>query len=455
MRFALDGLLADVPAEQVDEARSFYASRAAGRGPGSLEELREVRTRRPAPSPADPPATEEIVEAAGRRVPVRICAPTGGRARGVYLDIHGGGFYMGSAAGDDVRNRELADALHIAVVSVDYRLAPEHPWPAAPDDCEAVALWLVEHADARFGSSRLAIGGRSAGATLALATLLRLRDRGVVGKFTGAALQFGTYDSSAQTPAGRRIADEYFIQAYAGHVEDRTVPDISPVYGDLHGLPPTLLVVGSEDVLLEDNLAMAGRLSAAGNDVELRIYPESPHGFTGHPTAMARTALGGVNSWLLERLARHMPTPPHPSDRSPEPGKASGLTDLAEILRTLDVEVRPEPYVYATVDPTHPALADAQATVVESEGVTLVIRRSDAEAHGLSGEFASAWLTLTVHSSLEAVGLTAAFSSALGRDGISCNVLAGFHHDHILVPFDRRDDAVQTLRGLAGHTAAD
>ncbi|WP_280763149.1 ACT domain-containing protein [Prescottella agglutinans] len=150
-----------------------------------------------------------------------------------------------------------------------------------------------------------------------------------------------------------------------------------------------------------------------------------------------------------------MPTPPHPSDRSPEPGKASGLTDLAEILRTLDVEVRPEPYVYATVDPTHPALADAQATVVESEGVTLVIRRSDAEAHGLSGEFASAWLTLTVHSSLEAVGLTAAFSSALGRDGISCNVLAGFHHDHILVPFDRRDDAVQTLRGLAGHTAAD
>lgn len=109
---------------------------------------------------------------------------------------------------------------------------------------------------------------------------------------------------SAQTPAGRAIADEYFIQAYVGHVEDRTAPDISPIYGDLHDLPPALPVVGSHDVLLEDNLAMAGRLSAAGNDVEVRIHPESPHGFTGHPTAIARTALGGVNSWLLERVTQ-------------------------------------------------------------------------------------------------------------------------------------------------------
>ncbi|KOX28636.1 esterase [Streptomyces sp. NRRL F-6491] len=301
----MDALYADVPAEQVDEARAFYRSRRAGRGPGTPEELREARAKRSVPPAVDPSAVEETVEAAGRRVPVRILMPAGGPPRGVHLDVHGGGFFMDSAARGDRRNRELADALRLAVVGVDYRLAPEHPWPAAPDDCEAVALWLAEEAGARFGTSRLTIGGSSAGATLALVTLLRLRDRGAVGRFTGAALQFGTYDLSARTPAGRRIADEYFLRAYVGHVEDRTVPDVSPVYGALGGLPPVLLVVGGEDVLLEDNLALAGRLSAAGNDVELRIYPEAPHGFTGHPTAMARTALHGVDSWLRDRI-----TPP-------------------------------------------------------------------------------------------------------------------------------------------------
>jgi acetyl esterase/lipase len=137
-----------------------------------------------------------------------------------------------------------------------------------------------------------------------MTTLLRLRDRGVVDRFVGAALQFGTYDLSAQTPAGRLIADEYFLAAYVGHVADRTVPDISPVFGDLRSLPPVLLVVGCTDVLLEDNLAMAARLAAAGNEVDLRIYPESPHGFTGHATATARTALDGIASWLSDRVGR-------------------------------------------------------------------------------------------------------------------------------------------------------
>jgi acetyl esterase/lipase len=302
VRFTLDGLLVQVPTAQIDEARAFYRSRPAGRGPSTLAELREARARRAAPAPVDPRAVEETVEAGGARVAVRILSPTAAEPRGVHLDIHGGGFYMDAAARSDARNRELADALQVAVVSVDYRLAPEHPWPAAPDDCATAALWLLEEGEARFGTSRLAIGGSSAGATLAMTTLLRLRDRGVVDGFVGAALQFGTYDLSGQTPAGRRIANEYFIEAYVGQIADRTVPDVSPIFGDLRGLPPVLLTVGRTDVLLEDNLAMAARLCAAGNEVDLRVYPESPHGFTGHATAMAKTARDGIESWLSDRI---------------------------------------------------------------------------------------------------------------------------------------------------------
>ncbi|MGX1806109.1 alpha/beta hydrolase [Nocardia sp. NPDC055321] len=285
----------------VDDSRSFYEKRTAGRGPNGVEELRAMRAGAAKPAVASPPPAEGLATANGRTVPVRIHTPVNAAPKGVFLELHGGGFYMGSAAGSDVANRRLADALDVAVVSVDYRLAPEHPWPAAPDDCETAALWLVENTQDRFGTTKLAVGGFSAGSTLAMTTLLRLRDRGV-SEFTGAVLQFGTYDLSAQTPAGRLIADEYFLAAYAGSAPDRTHPDISPIYADLSGLPPVLMVVGDGDILLHDNLAMAARLSASGTEVDLRVYPGSPHGFTGHPTRIAQAALDDIHSWLDGRL---------------------------------------------------------------------------------------------------------------------------------------------------------
>ncbi len=295
--FGLDQLIDPRLRDLVTGSRAFYARRVAGRGPGSRAELDAVRVTATAPAPSHPAAAVEVACAGGRSVPVRLHAPASGAAAGAHLQIHGGGFYLGSAAGDDVRNRALADALGLAVISVDYRLAPEHPWPAAPDDCEVAALWLAEHAADRFGTTTLSLGGSSAGATLAMSTLLRLRDRGI-SAYGSAVLQFGTYDLSAQTPAGRLIADEYFLDAYAGSAEDRTHPDLSPIYADVAGLPPVLIVVGAEDVLLQDNLAMAVRLSAAGVDVDLRVYPASPHGFTGHATPMAAAAMDDIETWL-------------------------------------------------------------------------------------------------------------------------------------------------------------
>ena len=127
----------------------------------------------------------------------------------------------------------------------------------------------------------------------------------------------------------------------------------------------------------------------------------------------------------------------------------AGLTDLQQMLATLHPEVREGEYVYVT-DPGPSTALEPEAVVVEGEGRALVVRREVADAAGLPYDFVGSWITLTVHSSLEAVGLTAAFSTALARAGIGCNVLAGLHHDHILVPADRRDDAVAVLRGLAG-----
>lgn len=289
--------------EHAAQSRAYYGQRGPRRGPSSLQELQAVRARQSATTPPGSAGVEEVAGAGGRCAVLRVLVPEDGQVQGVHLDIPGGGFYLAPGAAQAARARELVESLGVAVVGVEHRLAPEDPWPAAPDDCEVAALWLLAHAQSRFGTQVMTIGGTSAGATLAMTTLLRLRDLGLADRFAGVVLEYGTYDLSGQTPAGRRIADEYFLQAYLGHVTDRSIADISPIFGDLRGLPPALVVVGAEDVLLEDNLALAVRLSAAGGVVHLRVYPESPHGFTGHPTAMARVALADRNSWLAERLA--------------------------------------------------------------------------------------------------------------------------------------------------------
>jgi acetyl esterase len=251
---------------------------------------------------------DRLIHSRSHSVPIRILRPRS-PAKGVYLDLHGGGFYCGFPAMDDLRNASYAAAASIAIVSVDYRLAPEWPWPAATDDCESVAQWLLAHAEDEFGADRLIIGGASAGANLAVVTLLRLRDAlGNTGRFVGANLLYGAYDLSGQSPSGRihHAAGLAHHRAYVGDLKSDRLADpyISPLYADLAHMPPAIFSVGSADQrFYEENTAMAMRWAAAGNECDLDVYPEAGHGFDHHPTKMAEVAQGRISAWMTGLLS--------------------------------------------------------------------------------------------------------------------------------------------------------
>ena len=230
--------------------------------------------------PQSLPVSELAEDRVVAGVPVRVVTPPD--VRGVYLHVHGGGFVYGSSRLQDDRLERLARACRVAVVSVEYRLAPAHPHPAGADDCETGALWLVERAERELGSGRLCVGGESAGANLAVVTLLRLRDRHGFTGFHAAALVKGVYDLSLSRMAATGDADlsraalEPLVLQYAAG-RDRADPDLSPLNADLHGLPPALFAVGALDPLLDDSRALSERWVAAGNRGELAVVPGAGH----------------------------------------------------------------------------------------------------------------------------------------------------------------------------------
>ena len=143
----------------------------------------------------------------------------------------------------------FADNCGMACVSVEYRLAPEHQYPAGPDDCEAAALWMVREGTKRFGTSKLAIGGESAGAHLSAVTLLRLRDKHKVTPFSAALLNYGCFDLG-MTPSARNWGEEKLVlntstivgfrKCFLPPGTDTYNPDVSPLYADLRGMPAAL-----------------------------------------------------------------------------------------------------------------------------------------------------------------------------------------------------------------------
>ncbi len=134
--------------------------------------------------------------------------------------------------------------------------------------------------------------------------------------------------------------------------------------------------------------------------------------------------------------------------------QAPGETDLARLLATMQPALHPGDYVFCVVGPGAPVPAGALGWFREAEGVTLILPRADADAQGFAYEYVAAWLTLAVHSSLAAVGLTAAVAGVLARENISCNVVAAYHHDHLFVARADADRALGALRALSATATA-
>lgn len=260
-----------------------------------------------------PEARTTAVSHLGHSVPVRVIAPQG-TPRGIYLHLHGGGWTLGAAHHSDVRNRQIS-RLGLCAVSVEYRLAPEHPYPAGPDDCEVVADWLLEGGADEISPGGAAlpllIGGESAGAHLSLVTLLRLRDRRGSAGFAAANLVYGCYDLRL-TPSAARWGDRNLVLStpilhwFVDHfLQGKTTddPDVSPLRADLRELPPALLTVGTLDPLLDDSLFLHARWRAAGNASELAVYPGGIHTFNVLPLALGRTANARIDRFLAEHVS--------------------------------------------------------------------------------------------------------------------------------------------------------
>jgi acetyl esterase/lipase len=277
------------------EPQMIRDARAAGYSVfGPIKHLDEARDRR-VPGPAGD-------------ISLRVFVPD--KVDGVYMHIHGGGFMLGRADHQDEFLACISKACRVAVVSVDYRLAPENPYPAAPDDCEAVAVWLAENSNAEFGTDKMVIGGESAGANLSVVTLLRMWDRHAFRGFSGVVLTYGGYDMS-MTPSARRWGErnlilttktiEWFHGNYAP-AEKLSDPDVSPLYADLSGMPPAVFTVGTLDPLLDDTLFMHMRWLAAGNKSELAVYPGGIHAFNFFPIALAGKANSRIHNFIVQAV---------------------------------------------------------------------------------------------------------------------------------------------------------
>ncbi|MGE3148765.1 MAG: alpha/beta hydrolase [Pseudorhodoplanes sp.] len=279
----------------------------------SPAEIRERRKRGQGPFPLGPSSPDaRTVDIAGKYGPIPLRIFDAASPKGVYLHLHGGGFVLGSADAQDSFLERIRKDTGMTIVSVDYRLAPENAYPHGIDDCESAALWLVENGKAEFGTDNFAIGGESAGAHLAVTSLLRLRSRfGGKSLFAAANLCSGSFDLRLSASARNWGTDKlvlntrdikifltYFLQG-----QNPDLPEVSPILADLSGMPPALFTVGTLDPFLDDSMLMASRWAAAGSAAEIDVFQDGAHVFMLFPGGLADSCMRQIGTFLSDSIA--------------------------------------------------------------------------------------------------------------------------------------------------------
>ena len=278
----LGTILRMLPGASVSQATPEQIARSSG---ATTPELlaRLLSGSRPAGVRSDDRLADEI--------PVRVYTPVGppSQARPLIVYFHGGGFVFGDLRGGDWIAGSVSQQLDAVVVSVDYRLAPKHPFPAAVDDCLAAVIWASEHA-AELGADprRLGVMGESAGGNLAAVIALMARERGGPAIRHQALLYpaVGAHDTASHRVNAHAVvltaADmQKFTELYAGDLADWRVAPLRA--SSLAGLPPAFIAVAGHDPLHDDGVEYADALRADGVEVQLIDYPEMAHGFMNFP----------------------------------------------------------------------------------------------------------------------------------------------------------------------------
>ncbi|MGE3861242.1 MAG: alpha/beta hydrolase [Burkholderiaceae bacterium] len=245
------------------------------------------------PCPPDMEVHDQIVQSNGLSIPVRIYRPTNAvRPCPVVMYMHGGGFVAGDLDSSETSAWGYAAQIGAVVVSVDYRLAPEFPYPAQLNDCWSVLQWIPSQAGALgIDPHRIAVTGESAGGTLSAALALKARDQGGTaiacaamiypwaGPSRTAADDPPSYREFADSPSLSRASMQRYQENYLQNEKDFEDPLARPAIADLAGLPPFWVHTGGMDPLRDDGRIFAAKLASAGGDVQYREAPGMLHGF--------------------------------------------------------------------------------------------------------------------------------------------------------------------------------